>query len=282
MSMHAFAAVVDPVQIAGFLEEDVGSGDLTARLVPADARGQGVVVTREDIVLCGAPWFDAVYAVLDPEIHVDWRIAEGGEASAGAVLCELDGPARPLLTGERTALNLLQTLSGVATLARSYARAVEGTGVQVLDTRKTIPGLRQAQKYAVRVGGCHNHRMGLYDAILIKENHIAATGSLARAVGAALAVRAGVMVEVEVEDLDQLREALAAGAERVLLDNFSLPELREAVALNAGRAALEVSGNVGLEHVREIAETGVDFISVGALTKHLRAADLSLRIRCGK
>ena len=269
---------VNPEEIDRFLEEDVGPGDLTASIIPEATPATAQVVTRENMILCGRAWFDAVFARLDPNIRIDWRVGEGEEVEADTVLCNLQGCARSLLTGERTALNLLQTLSGTATLARVYARAVEGTGVRVLDTRKTLPGLRKAQKYAVRCGGCHNHRLGLYDGILIKENHILAAGSIALAVRTAQALGADVPIEVEVENLDELQQALGAGADRLLLDNFSLELMREAVALNAGRVELEVSGNVTLETIRAIAETGVDYISVGALTKNLRAVDLSMRI----
>jgi len=270
--------IVTTAEIDRYLAEDVGQGDLTARIVPSETWANARVVTREHMVVCGRPWFDAVFVRLDPSARADWHVAEGGEAEAGTELCRLWGPARALLTGERTALNLLQTLSGTATLAREYARAVAGTGLKVLDTRKTLPGLRAAQKYAVRCGGCQNHRMGLDDGILIKENHILAAGSIALAVETARALNAGVMIEVEVETLDELDQALAAGAERVLLDEFSLDMMREAVARNAGRAMLEVSGNVDLRTIRAIAETGVDYASVGALTKNVRAIDLSMRI----
>lgn len=269
---------VNPEEIDRFLEEDVGPGDLTASIIPEATPATAQVVTRENMILCGRAWFDAVFARLDPNIRIDWRVGEGEEVEADTVLCNLQGCARSLLTGERTALNLLQTLSGTATLARVYAQAVAGTGVRVLDTRKTLPGLRKAQKYAVRCGGCHNHRLGLYDGILIKENHILAAGSIALAVRTAQALGADVPIEVEVENLDELQQALGAGADRLLLDNFSLELMREAVALNAGRVELEVSGNVTLETIRAIAETGVDYISVGALTKNLRAVDLSMRI----
>jgi nicotinate-nucleotide pyrophosphorylase (carboxylating) len=272
------SAMVDPKEIDRFLDEDVGPGDLTASIIPKTTQATAQVQTRENMVLCGQAWFDAVFARVDPGIRIDWRVGEGEQVQAGMILCALQGSARSLLTGERTALNLLQTLSGTATLARTYAAAVEGTGVKVLDTRKTLPGLRKAQKYAVRCGGCHNHRMGLYDGILIKENHILAAGSIALAVQAAQALGAGVPIEVEVENLSELRQALAAGADRLLLDNFSLDLMRDAVALNAGRAELEVSGNVTLESIRAIAETGVDYVSVGALTKNLSAVDLSMRI----
>lgn len=271
----------DPDDIDRFLAEDIGSGDLTAAIVPETALAVAAVVTREPMVLCGREWFSAVFTRLDASAVIDWRVDEGAEAGAGTELCTLRGRARPLLTGERTALNLLQTLSGTATLARTYAQAVEGTGAKVLDTRKTLPGLRKAQKYAVRCGGCHNHRIGLYDGILIKENHILATGSIASAVSAAKALGAAVPIEVEVENLDELRQALEAGAGRILLDNFTLPMMREAVALTRGRAELEVSGNVTLDTLRHIAATGVDYISVGALTKNVRAVDLSMRIVIG-
>lgn len=266
-------------EIDRFLREDLGSGDVTADIVPESTQATASIITREPMLLCGRGWFDAVFHRLDPSVAIAWRVEEGAEIQADTVLCSLHGPARALLSGERTALNLLQTLSGTATEAHRYARAVAGTGVKLLDTRKTIPGLRLAQKYAVRCGGCHNHRLGLYDAILIKENHILAAGSIRRAVQAARSLHPGLAVETEVETLPELQEALAAGADRVLLDNFSPALLREAVALAQGRAELEVSGNVTLETLRDIAATGVDYISVGALTKHVRAIDLSMRIQ---
>jgi nicotinate-nucleotide pyrophosphorylase (carboxylating) len=269
---------IDLSEIDRFLEEDVGSGDLTASIVPENARATARVITREPVVLCGQAWFAAVFARLDASVQIEWRVAEGMRVEADTELCTMRGAAQALLTGERTALNLLQTLSGTATLARRYAKAVEGTQAKVLDTRKTLPGLRKAQKYAVRCGGCHNHRMGLYDGILIKENHILACGSIEKAVYAAKALGANVPIEVEVEDLDELQQALEAGAERILLDNFTLAMMREAVTVAAGRAKLEVSGNVTLDTIRPIAETGVDYISVGALTKNVRAIDLSMRI----
>lgn len=268
----------DPRDIQRFLAEDIGTGDLTALILPEAALATASVVTRESMVLCGQAWFAAVFAHIEPAIRLQWLAEEGAEVAADTVLCRLTGPARGLMTGERTALNLLQTLSATATLARRYARAVAGTRTRVLDTRKTLPGLRLAQKYAVRCGGCHNHRIGLYDGILIKENHIFATGSITRAVRAAQALQAGVMIEVEVENLAELQEALEAGAGRILLDNFSLPTLREAVTLAGGRAELEVSGNVSLDSLPAIAATGVDYVSVGALTKHVRAVDLSMRV----
>jgi len=264
-------------QVRAALAEDVGPGDRTAALIPADAVACAHILSREAAVLSGAPWVDEVFRQIDPTVRIDWLARDGERLSAGQTLCRLTGPARALLTGERTALNFLQTLSGTATLARRWADAVAGTGARILDTRKTIPGLRLAQKYAVTCGGCHNHRIGLYDAVLIKENHLAAAGSVAAALNAAAASAAGLEVEIEVENLDQLREALAAGARRVLLDNFPLARLREAVAIAGGRARLEASGGVTLDTVRAIAETGVDDISVGALTKDLRAVDLSMR-----
>lgn len=265
-------------QVLAALAEDVGPGDLTAGLIPAEATAQATVICREAAVICGRPWFDEVFHRIDPRVAISWEVAEGERVEPERCLCRLAGPARALLTGERTALNFLQTLSGTATLARRYADAVAGTHARVLDTRKTIPGLRKAQKYAVRCGGCHNHRMGLYDAVLVKENHIAAAGSITAAVQHARSlVGTGVMLEVEVEKLTQLEEALDAGVQRVLLDNMDLTQLREAVKLAAGRAELESSGNVELETLRQVAETGVDFISVGALTKHVRAVDLSMR-----
>lgn len=259
------------------LAEDIGSGDVTAALIPADAHARARVVCREAAVLCGRAWFDAVFAELDARIQVQWDLCDGQRAQPNQVLCTLSGPARALLSGERAALNLLQTLSGTATRAARYAAAAEGLPVRILDTRKTLPGLRLEQKYAVRTGGCHNHRIGLYDGILIKENHIAATGSIGAAVAAARALGTHLPVEVEVENLEELREGIEAGADIVLLDNFTLDLLRKAVALNAGRTKLEASGGVTLETIRAIAETGVDYISTGALTKDLVSVDLSMR-----
>jgi nicotinate-nucleotide pyrophosphorylase (carboxylating) len=230
------------------------------------------------MVLCGRAWFDAVFKALSPGVNIDWLVSEGDKVDKDTLLCRLSGPARSLLTGERTALNLLQTLSATATVARQYAEAVAGTGCKVLDTRKTIPGLRNAQKYAVACGGCHNHRIGLYDGVLIKENHIIAAGSIAKAVQAARA-KTSVPVEVEVESMQELEEAIAAKPDRIMLDNFTLEDMRAAVALNAGAIELEASGNIGLDNIRTIAETGVDYISIGALTKNVRAVDLSMRIK---
>jgi nicotinate-nucleotide pyrophosphorylase (carboxylating) len=272
-------------QVARALEEDVGSGDLTAALVPAERKGRATVITREQAVICGQPWVDEVFRQIDPSVRVEWQVAEGASVAPDQLLCRLDGPARALLTGERSALNFLQTLSGTATLTRRYVDLLAGLPCRVLDTRKTVPGLRRAQKYAVRCAGASNHRMGLYDGILVKENHIMAAGSIAAAVAAARAAGAKVPVEVEVETLDELRQALDAGADMALLDEFSLDDLRAAVALNRshprGPMKLEASGNVTFETIRPIAETGVDFISVGSLTKHVRAVDLSMRFQFG-
>ncbi|HET7370191.1 MAG TPA: carboxylating nicotinate-nucleotide diphosphorylase [Gammaproteobacteria bacterium] len=259
------------------LDEDIGSGDLTASLLEPEARAQARVVVREPAVLAGRPWFDEVFAQIDPAVRVEWLHADGEQMAENDIVCRLTGPARAILTGERTALNFLQTLSAVATIARHYSDAVAGTGCRILDTRKTLPGLRSAQKYAVRAGGATNHRMGLFDAVLIKENHIIAAGGVDAAIAAVRARHPDVPVEVEVEDFEQLDAALAAGADRVLLDNFSLEQKREAVKKTAGRAELEASGGIEFDGLRAIAETGVDFISVGALTKHVRAIDLSMR-----
>jgi nicotinate-nucleotide pyrophosphorylase (carboxylating) len=260
------------------LAEDVGSGDITAALIPATETARGRVITRENGVLCGQAWVDRVFTELDPSIVLDWQAADGDSISAGDQLFTVSGPARGLLTGERSALNFLQLLSGTATTCARYAGLVQGTGVRLLDTRKTIPGLRIAQKYAVSCGGCYNHRIGLYDAFLIKENHIQAAGGIARAVQAARQYAPGKPVEVEVENLDELEQALAAGCDRVMLDNFSLEQMASAVALSAGRVELEASGNVTGETLRPIAETGVDYISIGALTKDCKALDLSMRL----
>ncbi|WP_434456805.1 carboxylating nicotinate-nucleotide diphosphorylase [Stutzerimonas urumqiensis] len=261
------------------LAEDVGTGDITAQLIPAERLAHATVITREAAVLCGTAWVDAVFRQIDPRVAVHWQAADGERVQANQPLFHLEGPARALLTGERTALNFLQTLSGVATRCRHYADLVEGTGVRLLDTRKTLPGLRLAQKYAVTCGGCHNHRIGLYDAFLIKENHIAACGGIAEAVAAARGIGPGKPVEVEVESLDELDQALAAGADIVMLDELSLADMRIAVDRAKGRAMLEASGGVDESTLRVIAETGVDYVSIGALTKHVRAIDLSMRLR---
>ncbi|AHI65003.1 carboxylating nicotinate-nucleotide diphosphorylase [Burkholderia thailandensis] len=264
--------------VADALAEDVGGGDQTGRLVPDGAPRRARVIVREAAVLCGVPWFDAVVRAVDPSIEVDWRYREGDRMTADSTVCELRGPARSLLTAERNALNFLQLLSGVATATRRYVDRIADTRTRILDTRKTLPGLRLAQKYAVRVGGGANQRLALYAGILIKENHIAAAGGVGEALDAAFALNAAVPVQIEVETLDQLRTALAHGARSVLLDNFTLDMMRDAVRITEGRAVLEVSGGVNFDTVRAIAETGVDRISIGALTKDVRATDYSMRI----
>lgn len=267
--------------VATALLEDVGSGDLTAQLIPADRIGRASVITREGAVLCGTPWFEEVFRQIDARIRVTWSARDGERVRADQQLCTLEGPARALLTGERTALNFLQLLSATATATRAWVDAVAGTKCRILDTRKTIPGLRIAQKYAVSCGGGTNHRIGLFDAILVKENHIAAAGSIAAAVNEARRIAAKVLLEVEVENLAQLREALDARVDRILIDNFSLADMRTAVQTTRAhanaRTELEASGNISLETLRAVAETGVDFISSGSLTKHIRAVDLSMR-----
>ncbi len=263
--------------VARALAEDVGPGDLTAALLAANARAEARIIARESGILAGVPWANEVFRAVDPGVKLNWRKRDGDALAPDETLCELSGSARGILTAERTALNFLQTLSGTASAAHRYAEAIAGTGATVIDTRKTLPGLRSAQKYAVAVGGGGNHRMGLYDFILIKENHITAAGGVTAALAAARAQNAGVPIEVEVETLAQLEEALGASAERILLDNFDLDGLREAVRITAGRAKLEASGNVEFDGLRAVAKTGVDLISIGALTKHVRALDLSLR-----
>lgn len=265
--------------VAVALAEDLGGGDLTAALIPESARAEATVISRESAILCGTAWFDEVFRHLDTAIKVRWQASDGDRIESNQLLCTVQGSARSILSAERTALNFLQTLSATATLARRYADAVAGTGAIVLDTRKTLPGLRQAQKYAVRCGGCKNHRRGLFDAILIKENHIMASGSITQAVTKAKQLHPGITVEVEVENLEELQEALAVGPEIILLDNFTLENMAKAVALTERRAKLEASGNVSLENIRKIAETGVDYISVGGLTKDVRAIDLSMRFK---
>ena len=260
------------------LAEDVGTGDITAQLIPADRTARATVITREDATLCGTAWVDEVFRQIDSTVKVEWQVRDGERVMADKILFTLSGPARSLLTGERTALNFLQLLSGTATRCSYYADLVSGTQVRLLDTRKTLPGLRLAQKYAVTCGGCHNHRIGLYDAFLIKENHIAACGGIAQAVETARRIAPGKPVEVEVENLAELEQVLATGAEIVMLDNFSLEDMREAVRINAGRTKLEVSGGVNDTTIRPIAETGVDYISIGTLTKDVKALDLSMRL----
>jgi nicotinate-nucleotide pyrophosphorylase (carboxylating) len=258
------------------LAEDVGSGDVTASLVAESCRARAQVVCREAAVLCGRDWFDQVYAQLDERVSVCWRSRDGDPLASDQCIGVLEGPARAVLTGERTALNFIQLLSGTATAASRCAQAVEGTGTRILDTRKTLPGLRLAQKYAVRCGGCDNHRLGLYDAILIKDNHIVGAGSVAAAVSAARRLNPDLPLEVEVESIEQLSQAIEAGADIIMLDNFRKETLRDAVSMTAGRAKLEISGNVSLQEIRALAETGVDYISLGALTKNVRAIDFSM------
>lgn len=267
-------------QVQRALAEDMGTGDATAALIPAGRKGHASVITREPAILCGVPYVNATFQQLDPNVQVEWLVAEGDAVIQNQTLFKLSGPARALLTGERTALNFLQLLSATATAAHAYASRIADTACRVLDTRKTLPGLRNAQKYAVRVGGGQNHRIGLFDMILIKENHIMAAGSIEQAVTSARASGARVPVEVEVETLDELRQAIASGADIALLDEFTLEGLREAVAVNRASARplkLEASGSVTLETIRDIALTGVDYISVGSITKHVRAVDLSMR-----
>ncbi len=276
--MQSVAAADVDADVARALAEDIGSGDLSDGLVAASSLVMAEVRSRDTAVLCGSAWFTAVFRHLDAGVDSVWLKHDGNAVAPGDVLCRLQGPARAILTGERTALNFLQTLSGTATHARRYAEAVAGTHVRVLDTRKTLPGLRLAQKYAVRCGGCHNHRLGLYDGLLIKENHIAAAGSISAALAAAKCLCTDMPVEIEVENCAELRAALTAGARRVLLDNFTLKALRTAVQINGGQALLEASGGITLKNIRRYAETGVDCISVGALTKDVRAVDLSLRV----
>jgi nicotinate-nucleotide pyrophosphorylase (carboxylating) len=259
------------------LDEDIGSGDITAALIPEEQTASAIVISRETAVVCGQAWFNAVFAELDDRISINWLVRDGDMVQNQQTLCTLAGPARPILSGERTALNFLQTLSGTATTAHRYAETVADLPTRILDTRKTIPGLRDAQKYAVRVGGCDNHRNGLYDGILIKENHIAAAGSISEAVKIVRTAGPDVMIEVEVENDDQLQQALAAGINRLLLDNYSLPALTTAVQSVAGRAELEASGGITLENLRETALTGVNFISIGTLTKDIHAIDFSMR-----
>lgn len=271
---------LDPnLAVALALAEDVGTGDLTAALIPEKAQSEATVISRETAVLCGTAWFNAVFRQLDSGITIDWQARDGDRIEPDQLLCVLQGSSRALLTGERTALNFLQMLCGTATLARRYADAVAGTNAAILDTRKTIPGLRLAQKYAVRCGGCQNHRIGLFDAVLIKENHILAAGSISKAITEARRLHPNVTVEVEVENLAELKEALEAEPDIVMLDNFDLATMRQAVSVTAGRVKLEASGNVNFDTVRSIAETGVHYISIGGLTKDIKALDLSMRFR---
>ena len=269
-----------PLQVDRALAEDIGSGDLTAALIPAKRLGRATVITRESAILCGRPYVDATFLRLDPNVRIDWTIAEGTAVQPNQLLFTIEGPARALLTGERTALNFLQLLSGTATAAQSFAALLEGTGCRLLDTRKTIPGLRTAQKYAVRVGGGFNHRIGLFDGVLIKENHIMAAGSISKAVAAARAAGSRVKIEVEVETLEELREAIEAQADIAMLDEFTLDGMREGVALNRTSSRplkLEASGGINRTTLRDVALTGVDYISVGSITKNVQAVDLSMR-----
>jgi len=264
-------------EIENFLNEDIGSGDITANIISKNTQAKAIVVAREKMLLCGQAWFNAVFNQLNPTIKIHWFVSEGDVCEENTQLCDLEGPAKDILTGERTALNLLQTLSAVASTAKQYADAVSGTQCKVLDTRKTIPGLRNAQKYAVACGGCVNHRIGLYDGVLIKENHIMAAGSIANAVAVARKLT-DVAVEVEVESLAEYQQALAAKPDRIMLDNFSMTNMKTAVSIEHGSIELEASGDITLATIRDVAETGVDFISIGALTKHIKAIDLSMRI----
>jgi len=278
MTMQRELAAYIRDQVREALEEDIGSGDLTAQLIPADAPGHATVITRQHVVLCGTQWFEACYLALDPDCKIRWKLNEGALAEPNQALCEINGKARAMLSAERCSLNFMQALSATATLTRRYVDAVAGTGAKIMDTRKTLPGLRVAQKYAVKVGGGHNQRIGLFDGVLIKENHIAAAGGIGKVMGQALRITPpDVSIQIEVESLAQLDQALDAGAKLILLDNFPLADMRNAVAHAAKRAELEASGGITLESVRSIAETGVDRISIGALTKNVLAADLSMR-----
>lgn len=268
--------------VSDTLKEDLGgtldpNADITASLIPADVQGSATIITREHGVFCGQAWADEVFRQLGGEVKIDWHVQDGDKVEPNQKLCSLTGPARILLTGERSAMNFIQTLSGCATTTAEYAQALQGTDCRLLDTRKTVPGLRSALKYAVACGGGFNHRIGVFDAYLIKENHIIACGGITQAITTAKQLNPGKPVEVETENLDELRLAIEAGADIIMLDNFTVPMMREAVTINAGRAALENSGNVTMQTLREYAETGVDYISVGALTKHVRAMDLSMR-----
>jgi len=259
------------------LQEDIGSGDLTAALIASENSGKAQVIVREPAVLCGIQWFDEVYKQLDPHIEIVWHYNDGQHVDADKPICELQGSLRHLLSGERTALNFVQTLSATATAANKYAQAIDGYEVKILDTRKTLPGFRLAQKYAVRCGGCFNHRIGLFDAILIKENHIISAGSITSAVTQARKSNPGFSIEVEIENLAELNEALTVGVDRILLDNMDQQQMRQAVAITAGKAELEASGGISLSRIREIAETGIDYISVGDITKNIQSIDLSMR-----
>ncbi|HEB83026.1 MAG TPA: carboxylating nicotinate-nucleotide diphosphorylase [Gammaproteobacteria bacterium] len=278
--LHVPQSVIEE-NVFNALKEDIGEGDITAELIPPDNISLATVISREACVFCGLDWFEECYRQLDPEILIDWCVDDGDRVEPGQVLCTISGSSQNIVTGERTALNFVQTLSATATLAARYASEVEGTGAKVLDTRKTIPGLRLAQKYAVSCGGCENHRIGLYDAYLIKENHINACGGIAQAINEAQFRNPDIPVEIEVENLDELQLAITAGADRVLLDNFDLQQLKQAVNLchkdSGQKVVTEASGNITLKNIHEVAGTGVDYISIGALTKDIRAIDLSMR-----
>lgn len=263
--------------VATALQEDVGTGDLTAQLIAANTQANAKIICREPAIICGRPWFDEVFSQIDPSIQIDWHITEGQAVAANQLICTLQGSARAILTAERTALNFLQTLSATATVTAQYVAQLTDTHTQLLDTRKTLPGLRLAQKYAVKCGGGCNHRIGLFDAILIKENHIMAAGGIAPAINLAKTLHPGVSVEVETENLTEVKQALMAGADIIMLDNFSYEQMQAAVKLVKGQAKLEVSGNVEIDQLAHLAKTGVDFISSGALTKHIKAIDLSMR-----
>lgn len=278
MKLPEYAAKDLELTVTKALEEDIGDGDITAQLIPVEQTATARVITREHATVCGQAWVNQVFRQIDPAVKINWHIADGDLAQPDQVLFELSGSARSLLTGERAALNFLQLLSGTATACRKYADMVAGTSVKLLDTRKTIPGLRNAQKYAVTQGGCYNHRIGLYDAFLIKENHIAACGGIDKAITTARQQAPGKRVEVEVESLDELQQALHAGADIVMLDNFSQALMKKAVALNSGKAKLEASGGITIETLVMYANTGVDYISIGALTKDCQAVDLSMRM----
>jgi nicotinate-nucleotide pyrophosphorylase (carboxylating) len=276
MTSDYYLAIQANVRAA--LDEDIGSGDITAQLIAEDKNAQATVITRESAVICGIDWVTTVFNSVSTELVIDWYVKDGDKANANDILFKISGPARAILTGERAALNFLQTLSGTATLSAQYAQKVAHTEVKLLDTRKTLPGLRVAQKYAVKCGGCFNHRMGLYDAFLIKENHIMACGSIGQAISQAHLVAPGKPVEVEVENMDEFEQALSANADIIMLDNFDIESLKEAVKLNQGRARLEASGGINEQTLVPIAETGVDYISIGALTKDCKSIDLSMRI----
>jgi len=278
VKLPAYLSASDITEQVGLaLAEDIGQGDLTASLVPADTYSTARLISREAAIIAGTAWADEVFRQLDRSILIDWKVEDGDHVAADSELALIKGPSRAILTGERTAMNFLQTLSGTATITAEYVEAVQGTGVRLLDTRKTLPGLRKAQKYAVLCGGGHNHRVGLFDAILIKENHIIAAGSIANAVAQARTINAQVMIEVEVETLEELRQALAARADRIMLDNMDNATMQQAVRITNKQAELEASGGVSIEALRDIADTGIDYISIGALTKHVHAIDLSLR-----